>query len=184
MNLQASTSGLSRVLLNDEQRERFVLSEEAVDYNGIINTNRINNQTIYDIMLVHEHINQPEHEAVFLFIDELAQSGASIASSNLEGLSHVPAYTVGGSMSDKRLSFSDAFRHVVMKCGQVEADQLMKMTNNLYDFPASKRDQIGHAKALSILVRKSLVELSKFYGVDKKRDARDILRSQVGAFRS
>ena len=182
--LQGSTSTLSDVLMNDEQRERFVFGQEAMDYKGIVNTNKIKNQTVYDIMLIHEHISQPEHEAAFVFIDELAQSGASVASSNLEGLSHAPAYTVGGSMSDKRMSFSDAFRHVTSRCGEESADHLMKVTNNLYDFPAKKKDQVPHCEALSLLVREPLVELSKFYGVDKKRDARDILRSQVGAFRS
>lgn len=178
-----STSMISSILMNESQQAKFDMTQESVDLKGVVNKNKKANQTVYDVMLINEYINQPQHEAVFLFVRDLASSGANVASANLEGLSHSPAYTIGGNISDIRMSFSSAYRHVLEECGHRNTEFMMIVTNNLYLFPAVKTEQAEHAKRLSRLVSEPLTSLSKFYGVDKKKDPREILRMQAGAKR-
>ena len=181
---RTSTSMISKILMNESQRAKFDMVQESVDLKGIVNKNKKTNQTVYDLMLINDYINQQQHEAVFLFVGDLASSGASVASANLEGLSHAPAYTVGGNISDRRMSFSSAYRFVLNDCGQRDTEFMMSVTNNLYLFPESKPEQAAYAKKLSRLISKPLTSLSKFYGIDQKKDPRDILRLQAGAKRS
>lgn len=174
---------ISSILMNEEQASKFDLEQVKLDYKGVVNRNRKVNQTIFDIMLVHELVNPAEHEACFHFVKALAESGANVASANLELLSHAPAYTIGGSISDRRMSFSSAYRFIVDHCGDSSADSFIKVANNLFVFPAKKSDQSVFAKKLIRLVRDPIKCLVKFYSVDERRDPRDVLRRQVGAFR-
>ena len=138
---RTSTSMISKILMNESQRAKFDMVQESVDLKGIVNKNKKTNQTVYDIMLINGYINQQQHEGVFLFVDDLASSGANVASANLEGLSHSPAYSIGGNISDRRMSFSSAYRFVLNDCGERDTEFMMSVTNNLYLFPESKNEQ-------------------------------------------
>ena len=168
---------ISSILMNEEQASKFDLEQVKLDYKGIVNRNRKINQTIFDIMLVHEFVSPAQHEACFHFVKDLSDSGANVASANLELLSHAPAYTVGGSISDRRMSFSSAYRHMVDQCGSIKADLMIKVSNNLFVFPAKKHDQRGYAKKLIGILRDSI------YSVTEKQDPRNILRRQAGGLR-
>ena len=180
MTKRTSTSMISDLLMNEQQRSRFVVRKEYVDYKRLIHRNRVENQTIYDVMLVASLIEQAQHEAIILFMNELAESGANPSSVNLDAINHVPAYLVGSRMSEQRMAFSAAYRAMVKGCGDRGAGFLMVTTRNVYVFPRKKGEQRDFAKRMAGLIDSPLWALASHYNISDKVDPRHILRRQLG----
>tara|TARA_Y100000310_G_scaffold336520_1_gene421308 strand:+ start:1838 stop:2368 length:531 start_codon:yes stop_codon:yes gene_type:complete len=166
-------------MLSPEQRSRASIVVEDVDIKGVIQRHRVENQTIFDEMLLLFYIEQPQHEAAHSFLDVIARSGMMIRSPNLEGCSHTPAYAVGDLMGQRHMAFSSAFRLVVRECGQEPADRLLRVANNVYLYPGSKKEMKAPLRRISKSIYDPLWVLAKHYRTDGRRDPRRILRSQV-----
>lgn len=173
-----STSMISNLLMNESQRKKFVLVEDEIDYKGIIHLNRVENQTIFDVMFVRGFIKQPQHEAVFCFIDVLSKSGAYPSGVNLDEVSHMPAHAVGDQIALRRLAFSAPYRSMVEKCEEREVGYLMAVMDNVFCFPRKGPEEYDFARRLSRLIQNPLWALATHYRVVSKRDPRDIIAMQ------
>jgi hypothetical protein len=166
-------------LLTPEQRSRSSIVSEDVDVNGVVQRHRVENQTIFDEMLLLFYIEQPQHEAAICFMDVLAKSGMTMRSPNLDGCSHTPAHEVGDLMGQRRMAYSTAYRLVVGECGQKAAERLLRVANNAYLYPVSKIEKKAPLKRISKAISASLWVLAKHYKTDGRRDPRRILKAQV-----
>ena len=187
MTKRLSISMISDLFMSEEQKKKFSVKKEYVDYRHVVSRNRIENQTIYDVLFVRDHIEQAQHEAAILFMEELSHSGANPASVNLDAINHVPAYLVGDRMSERRMAFSDSYRSMVAACGKRSANYMMTTAANVYVFPVASvpekiwpREQEDFAKRVARLISPPLWALAAHFGTDKKSDPRNIIRRQMG----
>jgi len=166
-------------LLTEEQREKFTLIKEDEDLRGVIQRNRIQDQTVFDSMLIDYLIESPQHEAAHEFMDATSRSGMGTRSPSLDPGNATPAYAVAAQMGQRRMAFSVGYRAMVDSAGKDPADLTLFCVNNIYYFDRARgQHQIGKlAKAIS----KALWALAKCYGISARRDPRRILRAQVGA---
>jgi len=179
---------ISDLFMSEEQRKKFSVKKEYVDYRQVVSRNRIQNQTIYDVLFVRDYIEQAQHEAAILFMEELSHSGANPASVSLDAINHVPAYLVGDRMSERRMAFSDSYRSMVSACGKRSANYMMTTAANVYVFPGAsapgtsekRNDQEDFAKRVARLISPPLWALAAHFGTDKKSDPRNIIRRQMG----
>jgi hypothetical protein len=171
-----STTSTTFDLLNPEQRKKFDLVSERVDYRGVVHRNKIENQTIYDVMLVNGCIEQPQHEAMFLFLDAVSKSGAYVASVSWDDLYRDPARNAANRMSERRMAYSEPYRFMVEDCGQGNAAFLMETMNHLYFIPESKKEARIYSSWIAESASYSLWSLVKFYRLEKKRDPRSMIK--------
>jgi len=177
--VRTTTTSLSKALLNEDQRGKFVLESEGLDLRGIVSRNRVVNQTIYDVMFLEELIERAQHEAADCFADSLCKSGCSVGSVNLESLSHTPAYKVGAKISERRMAFSSAYRFVVGECGEDLADRLMRVIDKPYSFPRYNPDQLKYVRCVSDLLQDTLWSLASYYCTDSIVDPRKVIRNRI-----
>ena len=172
----SSTTSTTFDLLNEEQEKRFDLVSERMDYKGIVSRNKIANQTIYDVMLINGLIEQPQHEAMFLFLDSVARSGAYVASVSFEATSRDPAQNAANRISERRMAYSAPFRFMVEDSSRDGAAFLMKSTDYLYFIPVSRKESKVYSSWIAEGVIAPLWSLVKFYGLEKKRDPRSMIK--------
>jgi len=170
---------ISDILMNKEQREKFSIGYETVDINGYINRLKITDQTIFDLMFIEFLIEQPQHEAVVLFMEDVSRSGMYVSSPKLDSDSIVQSgKKAANHIAERRMSFSSPYRFVVDDCGELRAEILMKFINSAYTFPRSKHEKKDFAEVAAKLLIPSLNSLSKFYKTNTYRDPRRILATQ------
>ncbi len=170
---------ISEILVNEEQRDKFSYTQEAVDIKGHISRLKVSDQTIFDVMLVDFLIEQPQHEAAVLFMEDISRSGIYISSPGLEPDSiHQPAKKAANHMAERRMSFSAPYRRVVDDCGPKRASVLMKFMDSAHRFPKSKEERKEFSRIAARLTLPALKSLSRFYKTDNYRDPRRVIASQ------
>jgi len=164
---------------NSEQASSRVFVSEDVDMGGLVRRNRVADQTVFDAMFLMELIDQSHHEAAHLFLDALSQSGAAVSGVNPEPGVRSPAYSVGNSMADRRMSFSSPYRNMIDDCGEDKVSYIMSLYPRAYDY----RDTVPDIKEAARGAKPGLESLSRYYGVSHHSDPRRIVRRQVGNWR-
>ncbi len=176
---KTSMTLISEILVNDEQRDKFLLTEESVDIKGYIKRVKVSDQTIFDVMFVEFLIEQPLHEASVLFMEDVSKSGMYISSPSLDSDGvHQPAKKSANHMAERRMAFSNAYRSVVNGCGERRANILMKFIDSAHQFPRKKSERKEFAQVASKLLAPSLKTLSRHYRTDRYRDPRRVIASQ------
>jgi hypothetical protein len=150
-------------------------SDEAVDQKGLVTRKRINNQTIFDQMLILGLITLPEHEAAHLFIEALSLSGTSIPSVDMKAFGGSPFHKKGDSIAEKRMIFSNAYRHMAESVSEDDIRIVMSYCHKPYDFPLG--EQI--LKPIAASVSSGLSALARHYKIGNTTDPRKIIRNQV-----
>ena len=152
------------------------VSQENVDIKGLVKRDRINNQTVFDEMLVKGFIELPQHEAAHLFMEALSISGTSIQSVDIEAFGGSPFHKKGNSISERRMIFSNAYRSMTEANHKEEQIKLvMRYCHNPYEIVSD----VKKLKAIAVAVHLPLRTLAKYYKIDRLRDPRSIIRSQV-----
>lgn len=170
---------ISDILMNSQQREKFSTSEEPVDLNGYVKRLKITDQTIFDVMFIEFLIEQPQHEAAILFMEDVSKSGIYISSPNLEtDGDHQPAGKAANHMAERRMCFSSPYRFVVNECGERRASILMAFVDAAYNFPRLKQDRKDFSDVAAKLLLPSLKSLSKYYKTNRYRDPRRVIGTQ------
>jgi hypothetical protein len=159
----------------DEQIKKKMIVVENVDIKGVVKRHRVYDQTIFDAMFVRDLIKPSHHEASHCYMDAILKSGASAKGVNLDGGPKPTGRASGDAMSERRMVFSAAYRHLVDKVGELKANLLTKCFNHVHTIPG---DDLLSEIAIDLV--ESLDALSDFYGTSGKLDPRDILRRQAG----
>jgi len=170
---------LSIELLSDEQVKARAVVIEDVDQRGLVQRQRVLDQSIFDRIYIDELISSQQYEAACKMMDAIARSGADIRSAKLDTEIFTPYADVGALMGERRMAFSAPFRRVVRECGSELANFLMKILADVYTYPSllHKRERI--ASALS----PALDALAIHFEIRSAPDPRDIVRQMVGARR-
>ena len=161
-----------------EQQEKYSYEREDVDLAGIIQRNRVTDQTIFDVLFIRFLIEQPQHEAAHYYVEALERSGAGVQSPALDGRASVmPAHAVGDQIAQRHMSFSSAYRFMLKRVGEEGAAFCSRVTGNIFFYrrDAEFLEEVGHR------LDKPLWSLAKFYKTAKRRDPRRVLRAQIGA---
>jgi len=167
------TSIQYKILLTREQREKKRVVEERIDQKGVVIRYRVEDQTIFDKMLVEDLIDRPQHEAGHRFLSVVEISGAFPASCSLDSHGYTPSYQVGDIIGEKRMAFGSAYRAVVFDCGEGHADQFVHIVGKLYRDVDLKNKSI--MRRLSRIVYRPLVSLSKYFRTTAKKDPRNLI---------
>jgi len=163
--------------LTDEQIKKRAIGVEDVDQKGLVKRHRVLEQTIFDMLFLQELIDQGQHEASHLFLDDMSRSGATVHSANLEAEVFTAARDVGNIIGERRMAFSSAYRSVVRSCGEESANRMMKYFADIYSYPKDPDMRREIASSLS----PTLDALAEHYGVSRVEDPRDLVRIMVGA---
>lgn len=176
---KVSMTLISEILVNQEQRDKFSYTHEAVDFKGYIHKVKVSDQTIFDVMLVDFLIEQPQHEAAILFMEDISRSGIYISSPGLEpDAVHQPAKKAANHMAERRMSFSAPYRRVVDDCGPKRASVLMRFMESAHRFPREADERKEFSRIAARLTLPALKSLSRFYKTDNYRDPRRVIASQ------
>tara|TARA_R110001583_G_scaffold182357_2_gene340105 strand:- start:8692 stop:9258 length:567 start_codon:yes stop_codon:yes gene_type:complete len=163
----------------DEQIKKKMIVVENVDVRGVVKRHRVYDQTIFDAMFLRGLIKQSHQEASHYYMDAITRSGGSAKGANLDGGPKPAGHAAGGSMAERRMAFSSAYRHIVDKVGEVKANDLTSCFSRVHQIP----DDEEMAKLASSL-EGALDAISDFYGTNGRLDPRDILRRQAGVMAS
>lgn len=167
---------LSIELLSDEQIKRRALALEDVDLKGLVQRQRVLDQTIFDRVYIDEAISSQQYEAACKMMDAIARSGADIRSAKLDTEIFTPYADVGNLMGERRMAFSAPYRRIVSDCGSELANWLMRIFSDVYSYPSSLRERERIAAALS----PALDSLARFFDIRYSEDPRDVVRQMVG----
>mgnify|MGYP003645997313 CR=1 FL=1 len=159
----------------DEQIKKKMIVVENVDIKGVVKRHRVYDQTIFDAMFVRDFIKPSHHEASHCYMDAMLKSGASAKGANLDGGPKPTGRSSSDAMSERRMIFSAAYRHLVDKVGELKANHLTKCFSRVHMIPGE-----DILLEISVELIDSLDALSDFYGTSGKLDPRDILRRQAG----
>ena len=159
----------------DEQIKKKMIVVENVDVRGVVKRHRVYDQTIFDAMFLRDLIKQSHHEASHYYMDAITRSGASAKGANMDGGPRPPGHSSGGSIAERRMAFSSAYRHMVDKVGEEVANDLTSCFNRVHDIP--DEDDMS---SLAMHLVDALDALSDFYGTNGRLDPRAILRRQAG----
>tara|TARA_R110000851_G_scaffold36477_2_gene95102 strand:- start:347 stop:922 length:576 start_codon:yes stop_codon:yes gene_type:complete len=175
-----STTLISEMMMTPEQRAKFSLTPEAIDLKGYVRRLKVTDQNIFDVLFIEYLIEQPQHEAACLFMEDVYKSGACIASPSLDGDQvRQPMGATANRIAEKRMTFSAPYRFMLGKCGEEQSSWVMKFIEVAHVFPRTGDDRQDYAKQVADLIRSPLIALSKFYGTSGKRDPRRIIASQM-----
>ena len=161
--------------LSDEQIKSRAVVVEDVDCGGLIQRQRVLDQSIFDRMYIDELISTAQYEAGCKMVDAVARSGAEIRSAKLDTEVFTPYNEVGNLMGERRMAFSSPFRFVVRSCGSEVANFLMRIIGNVTAYPKRRRERELVAASLS----PALDSLVRFYDIRSARDPRDLARKAV-----
>lgn len=165
-------------LLTDEQKEKRSIVEEAMDRRGWIVRYRVNDQTIFDVMFIQDHIDRPQHEAGHCFLTVIEKSGAYPASCSLEPSSGAPVYQVGNLIGERRMAFGSAYRFMQRECGDDDASYLMSLMSNVFK-TSDDRFKGSRLKRIAKAITSPLNSLSRFYRTEDKQDPRVVIRQKL-----
>ena len=175
-----STTLISEIMMTPEQRAKFSLTSEAVDLKGYVSRLKVTDQNIFDVLFIEYLIEQSQHEAAGLFMEDVYKSGACIPSPSLDSDQVTqPISAVANRIAEKRMIFSAPYRFMLGKCGEEKTSWMMKLIDAAHIFPRAGKDRQDYAKQVTDLIRSPLIALSKFYGTSSKRDPRRIIASQM-----
>jgi hypothetical protein len=161
--------------LTDEQVRKRIVGIEDVDQRGLVKRHRVLGQTIFDMLLIRELIDQSQHEAVHMFMEALSKSGAVVRSANLETEVFTPHRDVGNLIGERCMSFSRAYRSVISKCGEGGSVVLMSCFDELYSYTQS----VDKLSRIAELIGPSLDALVIHYGTYRVNDPREIVREWI-----
>jgi len=170
---------ISEFLLNEEQRNKFSLNSESLTYSGHVSLFKITDQNIFDVMFVEMMIEQPQHQSAILLMEDLSQSGATIPSPSLENDgNHAPTHKSANRLAERRMAFSEPYRHVLKECGEIASQALLRCIDNAHRLPPKGPERLSLAERVAQIVKKPLESAARFYKIDRMRDPRRILASQ------
>ena len=152
------------------------LAEEALDRKGIFRRFRVQDQTIFDALFLSGLIKRPQHEAAHCFSSTLEKSGMYPASLNIDAVVRTPSHCVGDLLGSRWLAFGRAFRFVVKKCGEDQANRLMREMEFAYRWREWGRKRFG---PVSEVVQGPLWALSDYYGCVERTDPRKLIRMKL-----
>ena len=127
------------------------------------------------MLLIRELIDQPQHEAVHMFMDALSRSGAVVRSANLDTEVFTPHKDVGNLIGERRMAFSTAYRSILNDCGEDSAGLVLACFKDLYSYPSS----MDILSRISSLIAPALDALVIYYGTYRANDPRVIVRSRI-----
>lgn len=176
---KTSMTLISEILMNEEQRDKFTVEQENVDVKGYVSQLKVTDQTIFDLLFIEFLIEQPHHEAVVLFMEDVSRSGMYISSPKLDSeMKGQTGKKAANSIAERRMTFSSPYRFIVDDCGELRANILMKFINAAHTFPRKRAEKKDFAEVAAKLLMPSLKSLSKFYKTNRYRDPRRILATQ------
>ena len=170
-SISISTEGVST-----EQLTKHAVGYEDVDIGGRYKRQRVLTQTIFDVMLIHEFISQPGHEAAHQFVEDFGQAGGVPRSGSLDSESHTPGHLVSAAMGERRMGFSDPYRAMRDGAKHPDVEFFLSIASTAHDY----QSKIGYLRAVGKRCAGPLRALSRYYGTDGRTDPRDILRRQIG----
>ena len=162
--------------LTKEQIKKRDVRQEDVDIRGVVKRHRVRDQNVWDIMFLHEFIDQPQHEAVNLFMEDLSRSGAFPVGSVWDREPRETSQSARNSQAERRMAFSGAFRSMTRESGDEEANMVVSMFSSNYLYLKDK----SKLKELSGFLGEALWSLARYYKTTGGRDPRRLLRKQVG----
>ena len=168
--------GLISDLLTEEQRKKVALAEEALDRRGVFRRYRVEDQTIFDALFIQDLIERPQHEAAHCFSSALEKSGMYPASLVIDAVVRTPSHCVGDLLGSRWLAFGRAFRFVVKRCGEDQAERLMREMAFSYRWRDWGRKRFN---AVVEVVADPLWALADFYGCREDRDPRKLIRLEL-----
>lgn len=168
--------------LTKEQMKSRSAVEEDVDVAGVVKRHRVVDQTIWDLMFLHEMIDQPQHEALNLFMDDLVRSGAFPSGARLDRDPGDTSRSPSDVNAERRMAFSSAYRAMVHQVGDDPSNMVVKIFSSASFYRKKKMntEDSKTLKKLSVYMNGALWALAKHYKTMGIRDPRKILRKQVG----
>jgi len=174
-----STTLISEILLNEDQRNKHNLVSESITYSGYVSLFKITDQTIFDVMFIEMLIEQPQHQSSIMFMEDMSRAGGTIPSANLESDgNHAPTHKSANRLAERRMAFSAPYRHILKECGEIASQALLRCIDNAHRLPPKGPQRLSLAERVAEIVKKPLASAARFYGVDRVRDPRRILASQ------
>lgn len=159
--------------LNESQSAKRSTTSEKVDSKGLVSRQRVVNQTIFDQMMIKFLIEQPQHEAVHIFMESISKAGGSIPSVDLERVETGPVHKAGDNMADKRMIFSAAYRAMSHLNSEDACKAVMHLCSRPYDIPSNMES----IQVIAEMISPPLWSLAKHYGIHLRRDPRRIINS-------
>ena len=160
-------------VLSPERKSKSSVVLEDLDQKGLVRRVRIDDQNIFDALLVAGIISRSDHEGSVLFLDDLERSGVFIQSVDINKASHTPSYKVGDAVSSRWLAFSSAYRWMCQEVGDDAANDLMRSIPIIHNWKTA----VGK-NGLEIVgerVKLGLESLARYYRCSGRRDPRDII---------
>ena len=163
-------------LLTEERKQHSLVAAEDLDDRGLVQRLRVQDQSVFDAMFVHEHISRSQYEGSTLFLSDLERSGVFPSSVDVRKAAHTPSHKVGDATSVRWMAFSSAYRFACESGGYDSANALMRIIPQTYSWGMTLG--IPMLSAVALRVRGALGSLAVFYGCEELEDPRDIIRSR------